>query len=215
LISKTADAYYEASLLSPASTSASYHARFLRSLVANDIFKSRRAEERHDSGMPIDPRLQGPPSSHGPTQNPAPPMYPRQVIQTHEQSFQFPASPHLPAHPAAQDTEYPSEMQPRNAMGGSNGPVNYQGYVPPAPHHASELDAHYWKNMFLELGFGEGVEGTAPHAGGPSDDRPMPQYMNGTHPHQHPHQYHPNQQHQGQVPHHHMHSSQSNYGHQT
>jgi hypothetical protein len=30
-----------------------------------------------------------------------------------------------------------------------------EGYVPSIPHHASELDAHYWKNMFLELGFGE------------------------------------------------------------
>jgi len=31
-------------------------------------------------------------------------------------------------------------------------------YFPPKPHHASELDALYWKNMFLELGFGENVD---------------------------------------------------------
>jgi hypothetical protein len=60
VISKTADAYHNASVLSPASTSAAYHARFLRSLVATDIFKARRNEkERYDTGMPIDPRLQG------------------------------------------------------------------------------------------------------------------------------------------------------------
>ncbi|KAJ6547280.1 fungal-specific transcription factor domain-containing protein [Mycena capillaripes] len=59
LISKTADAYYDASVLSPASTSAAYHARFLRSLLANDIFKPRRGEpERYENSMPIDPRLQ-------------------------------------------------------------------------------------------------------------------------------------------------------------
>ena len=30
--------------------------------------------------------------------------------------------------------------------------------------HGSELDAHYWRNMFLELGFGEGIDSTsAPH----------------------------------------------------
>jgi len=34
-------------------------------------------------------------------------------------------------------------------------PATYhEGYVP-SIHHASELDAHYWKNMFLELGFGD------------------------------------------------------------
>jgi hypothetical protein len=60
LISKTADAYYDASVLSPASTSAAYHARFLRSLLANDIFKTRRGDsERYENSMPIDPRLQG------------------------------------------------------------------------------------------------------------------------------------------------------------
>lgn len=62
LISKTADAYYEASNLSPVATSAAYHARFLQSLLANDIFQSRRPDVkpggRNDNGMPIDPRLQ-------------------------------------------------------------------------------------------------------------------------------------------------------------
>ena len=61
MISETADAYQEASQLCPPSTSAAYHARFLRSLVSNDVFRARRNDqkERQDAGVPIDPRLQG------------------------------------------------------------------------------------------------------------------------------------------------------------
>lgn len=44
VISNAAAAYEEASGLSPASTSASYHARFLRGLVAQDIFKARQGD---------------------------------------------------------------------------------------------------------------------------------------------------------------------------
>ena len=56
-ISQTADAYHDAS--SPASTSAAYHSRFLRSLVTEDVIKPRRTEKRKENSMPIDPRLQG------------------------------------------------------------------------------------------------------------------------------------------------------------
>ena len=115
LIAKTAEAYFNASLLSPESTSAAYHARFLRSLIANDIFKPRRNEREKLEGMPIDPRLQGTtasftlkvfpsqvcfaapqsssisPSSHQ--------IYTQPILHTHDQSFHFPASPHLPTPP--------------------------------------------------------------------------------------------------------------------
>ncbi|KAJ7135045.1 fungal-specific transcription factor domain-containing protein [Mycena crocata] len=175
LISKTADAYYEASLLSPASTSPAYHSRFLRSLLANDIFKTRRSDpERYSESMPIDPRLQGnqthptPALARASHLSPTPTsIYPAQITPTHDQApYQFPASPTNIA--AARAEEY-SEPPARNgAVNGTNGTVptaqpmpvngNYhpEGYVPSIPHHASELDAHYWKNMFLELGFGVG-----------------------------------------------------------
>jgi hypothetical protein len=59
VISETADAYQEASQLCPPSTSAAYHARFLRSLVSNDVFRTRQNDQkRQDAGVPIDPRLQ-------------------------------------------------------------------------------------------------------------------------------------------------------------
>ena len=51
IISKTADAYEEASHLSPACTSAAYHARFLRELVAQDTFRSQQQKGWED-GQP-------------------------------------------------------------------------------------------------------------------------------------------------------------------
>ncbi|KAJ7063042.1 fungal-specific transcription factor domain-containing protein [Mycena amicta] len=150
LISKTADAYYEASVLSPTSTSAAYHARFLRSLLSNDIFKARQPDSDRFESMPIDPRLQAP----APT-----PLYSQQQLTpTHDQPQQFPY-PTSPTH-----AEYSAENGTRNGVA----PVSYpEGYAP-AINHASELDAHYWKNMFLELGFGDAQSDhsrSVPHVG--------------------------------------------------
>ncbi|KAJ7098180.1 fungal-specific transcription factor domain-containing protein [Mycena belliarum] len=181
LISKTADAYYDASVLSPASTSAAYHSRFLRSLLANDIFKTRRGDSGGYESMPIDPRLQG----HTPTT-----MYPPQITPTHDQAFQFSAatSPTLSSH-TAHTEEY--DASARNGVAAAPPMASSyppESYVPSIPHHASELDAHYWKNMFLELGFGDSQGG----------DRNLPQPAVDNH----------------QVPYH-MHNSvaQPNYGH--
>ena len=58
LILKTAEAYFDASLNSP-STSAVYHARFLRNLVDSDVFKARENGQERPERFPLDPRLQG------------------------------------------------------------------------------------------------------------------------------------------------------------
>jgi hypothetical protein len=58
LILKTAEAYSDASLNSP-STSAVYHARFLRNLVDSDVFKARENGQDKQERFPLDPRLQG------------------------------------------------------------------------------------------------------------------------------------------------------------
>jgi hypothetical protein len=84
-----------------------------------------------------------------------PQVYAQPVAQTHDQTFQFPASPHLPSHP----TPHPHDI----TSDSSNRQINYTSYPNPvltASQHGSELDAHYWRNMFLELGFGEGIEST-------------------------------------------------------
>jgi hypothetical protein len=231
LISKTADAYHDASVLSPASTAAAYHARFLRSLVANDIHKARQNEKDKFDVTPIDPRLQGgnkqrsqpvvpsynerkidvlspgTSSSHSHAssaqlmqhqthtqqqqQQPPPPMYPPQgIVNDHGQhSYQFPPPPPPPPHSAPlRESEYSPDPNMRGPPGpGTNGGITapphqphppYSPPVPvasatmpnghPLPQHASELDAHYWRNMFLELGFGgENTENTGtPHMNG-------------------------------------------------
>ncbi|KAJ7489970.1 fungal-specific transcription factor domain-containing protein [Mycena galericulata] len=183
LISKTADAYYDASVLSPASTSAAYHARFLRSLLANDIFKARRGDGERYESMPIDPRLQA--------ATPTTSMYAPQPA-SHDQPFQFPVSPTNSNIPTNQTEEYAAAEPPARNLA----PVapmlatNYtpEGYVPSIPHHASELDAHYWKNMFLELGFGDS------HA---DQARNLPQAAPDG----------------NQLPYHMHHAAQPNYGH--
>ena len=86
---------------------------------------------------------------------------PSRMPEAPQQTFHFPASPNLPAHPQTSDNEYQVDPQGRNSMNhqAPNGNAMYAGgYVPLAPNHASELDAHYWKNMFIELGFGENVD---------------------------------------------------------
>lgn len=147
--------------------------------------------------------LEGPSSNPHSGPNPgAQQMYPQQVVQAHEQSFQFPSSPS--GHPSSNGDYSPTEVVPvRNGNGASAPPgiIYHTPYVPNAPHHASELDAHYWKNMFLELGFGDNNEG-GPNGGGPSSDqaRNMPPP--------------PQTQYSDQPPYHHMHpSSTPGYAH--
>ncbi|KAF5331051.1 hypothetical protein D9619_005705 [Psilocybe cf. subviscida] len=169
-ISQTADAYDKASMSthSSVSFSAAYHARFLRSLVENDIFKTRRVEqERGDTNMPIDPRLQAPsvaPSPHGGSalqNSPSNQVYTHQVHAMQEapqQNFLFP--PH--------QNEYQDGVQPIIASNGSpNHHVQYPGTFIPTAAHRTPLDEQYWKIMFVELGFGEngapiGMQGVFP-----------------------------------------------------
>ncbi|KAJ7914462.1 hypothetical protein B0H13DRAFT_2659235 [Mycena leptocephala] len=104
-----------------------------------------------EAWQPDDPRLQAPtPTSMYPPQ--------QQISPSHDQqTFPLPTSPTNNISPQAK--EYPAETPARNGATplSAHIPVNYNpdGYVP-SIHHASEPDAHYWKNMFLELGFGDG-----------------------------------------------------------
>ncbi|EAU88286.2 priB protein [Coprinopsis cinerea okayama7 len=65
----------------------------------------------------------------------------------------------------------------------------YNASLPSAPHNATELDQHYWKNMFIELGFG-GTHETQTNvlAVGANDPRAA-QYTDTQHQ-QHQHQQH-------------------------
>jgi len=142
-ITKTAEAYQEASHLSPTSSSAAYHSRFLLSLVRADIERTRQAPVKE---VPIDPSIQQ--SSYAPP----PPCIPQQ--------FTYPSSPTSLAYSGY--TQAPSDMN------GPNGPQGYvdalgrgsssygpssqiPGYNMP---HASDPDFHYYRSMLVELGWG-------------------------------------------------------------
>ncbi|KAF8610559.1 hypothetical protein BDV93DRAFT_530461 [Ceratobasidium sp. AG-I] len=179
LISATADAYQEAAIHASSSGSAAYHARFLRSLVAKDMAtkarqaaRDRKVKDNSDAmstggtsqGTPsqASPSYTGelsnaPPSYHPPlasgthpsamVQAQTPPsvggagmpngnglMYQQQsngMVGYSDDIFPFPSSPHLPVHPAMpqQMNEHNHEMQQQHPY-------------------------HYWRNMFIELGFG-------------------------------------------------------------
>ncbi|KIL68664.1 hypothetical protein M378DRAFT_158512 [Amanita muscaria Koide BX008] len=193
LISQTADAFHDAS--SPASTSAAYHSRFLRSLVTEEIMRSRQTEKRKDTSMPIDPRLQGLPPSHASTQ-----MY-VQHASDHSYSFGASSPTSINTHSNAQQSMYSPDLPPRSrpvatASNGTNVSANYHnGYLPAAPHHASAEDAHYWRSMFLELGYGNGDPNLP-------QDRTVPYAVDDGH---HSHQI---QQHHSQIQY-----QMSNYGH--
>jgi hypothetical protein len=85
------------------------------------------------------------------------------MVRAHEQSSHFPALPHLHAHPSARDSDYSPNYALRDGTGGSAADGAGGSDVAPAYHnnsvqHSSELDAQYWKNMFLELGFQDSGE---------------------------------------------------------
>ncbi|KAG1843609.1 fungal-specific transcription factor domain-containing protein [Suillus subalutaceus] len=144
-ITKTADAYQEASHLSPTSTSAAYHARFLWSLVRNDI---ERARQNAQKDIPIDPNIQS--------------SYITSVPCAPEQ-FACPSPLSMPY------STYPTQHPDMNGQSAPCGGSNYTdalgrasgSYGPPSQMsgynigHVSETDFHYYRSMLVELGFGE------------------------------------------------------------
>lgn len=187
MISKTADAYHEASTLSPASTSAAYHARFLRNLLSTDAFRSRKSE-RHTGRANIDPRIQG----HNAM--PSPIYSHTSSASSHESSFPYPDT--STAQHSSHDSDYASRSSNHtngNANGNGMPPMlgHNQLQVPEYgcfPHHASK-DAEYWKSMFMEIGFGGQIDptGTDYAVGNGMDE--MRAYHDGHHQHQHQHQH--------------------------
>lgn len=89
-------------------------------------------------------------------QDSPPQFYPQAIVHLNEHPFRFPASPHLPPLPDLPQGDFPPDVQSREGVL----PMNYQFPVNVniSSAHPSELDAHYWRNIFLELGFGGGAD---------------------------------------------------------
>lgn len=109
-IKKTAEAYQEASILSPTSTSAAYHARFLLSLVYADMERTRQAPVKE---VQIDPNIQH--SKFSPhyakvfTNNSIRPLYPDYSTP----AIYIPAIPFLAVVLRVSDTDSPRYSWPK------------------------------------------------------------------------------------------------------
>jgi hypothetical protein len=230
IISKAADAYEEASHLSVACTGAAYHARFLRELVAQDLFRSQ--QKGWDDGQSRSSRRDSTLSATTPASQPPPPgVYPQQMIDdvqntsnTHH-PFSYSISP-TPSSITASSHETMQIDTVRNTPTQTSGAPPYgngtfvqpqstaqQPLQPPPPPQSDDM--RYWNNMFRELGFGEAVDQTYLNGGQNSTGGTPASSSHHPPPSHPPHQgygagrgannHHP-------YPYHHMHSNAPGYG---
>lgn len=225
--------------MSLACTAAAYHARFLRELVAQDIFRSKQQkawEDGHSRCMLHAVRHM--------TDNAADDFFPiaqrrestlsqASVYSTSDDaqntanmhgSFSYPISPPQPSvtassqEPMQVDTTRSASVQPSNVQSYGNSayvqsPPVAQPSHPPQPTQSDDL--RYWNNMFRDIGFGEAVDQSFPahnnlsSATAPSPHQPLPLASS-------PHQSYGNGRGGGNplqpYAYHHMHSNAPGYG---
>jgi len=225
IISKTADAYEEASHLSLACRGAACHARFLRELIAQDVFRSQQQKPWDD----VQPRLSRRESTVSTTtqvsQQP-PPVYPQQMLDDVQNSANVHHSVSYSISPTSSGmtASFHEPMQVEGVRGASaqstgaptytNGAYGSSQALAQAPQSTQGTqsdDMRYWNNMFRDLGFGEAVDQTyaqnLSNATASSPHQP-------THPHPHHQGYGSGRGTCNHQPYayHHMHSNAPGYG---
>lgn len=181
MISKTAGAYEEAASFSSACTGAAYHARFLRGLVAQDVFKARQSRAAHPSPVVPSPSTSSfsrgsttayhePGSQHSassasmspatssppyalPTMAYAPSQETSAIPQGHSHSYSvaMSESADTASFHQQQQQQHPPHMHQQHHPG---------GYA----HPQAGADLRYWDQMFRDIGFSGSVD--AATAGG-------------------------------------------------
>lgn len=180
LITQTANVYQEAALLAVSSSSAAYHARFLRVLVAKDVeSKNGRprssVESSHDSHDEMeDQRPSLPPyvpitnqvsqmhsnNSFAPYSN-VPPLPPPLLIPQNQQMSPIEPKPSSYRNPPPTPSSAEQHYSHFNSMEYNQSPHPHHQMVPSYPpvlHHAghpiaSELDLRYSRTLLQELGY--------------------------------------------------------------
>ncbi|KAH9951420.1 hypothetical protein B0H21DRAFT_718945 [Amylocystis lapponica] len=184
MIRKTADAYAEAAHLSPSTSAAAYHSRFLLKLVENDIQRTEQADQekykqslastrRGSVSKPIHGQM---PQGYQSSQMYAQPSLPSTIVD-HTNSFNYSAPPSIATpsslaqgsagsfsysrgesdyHPISPESATRSSSLSAYVYPavGSSAPFTQQYSTAPM----SEGDAVYWSTMFKDTGFPDTAE---------------------------------------------------------
>jgi len=131
------------------------------------FFKARENGQDKHERFPLDPRLQESQNSLNHMQDQ---IYPQPMAQGQVEHFKFPASPRMPPLPDPPQNDFPANIQSRD--GGTAMNYQFPATVNSSGAQTHELDAHYWRNIFLDLGFGNGADQSAtPQYPAPSNAR--------------------------------------------
>ncbi|KAH7889822.1 hypothetical protein F5I97DRAFT_593451 [Phlebopus sp. FC_14] len=165
-IIRTAEAYNEAAHLSPTSTSAAYHGRFLWHLIHMYRSRSGGVRERSQPDPALDPTLQSMYFTHFvysrlKCHQSGPQISPTQSTASHQDSM----PPHYSNYAQQTSQETYSSRESSNGRSVVYSIPDRGGPVPvPAPtfNDYTHADFNYYRTMLFDLGFGDNEQAVVP-----------------------------------------------------